>query len=116
MQTIEVIGSVKWMQKCNIAGMVVWPKMMFAMPLEDVPRSLFKHELQHVYQIMREGPFWFYLKFFLYSLRYGYKQNPFEVEAREAQKQLLTEDEEELLWNSREGLMPLPKEWGQKLK
>jgi hypothetical protein len=38
-----------------------------------------------VLQYQREGFFGFLLKYLWYSVRFGYRQNPFEIEAREAQ-------------------------------
>jgi len=91
------------MKKYKVGGIVIWPRIMFGAPHHEVPKWLFRHELEHAYQILREGAFLFYLKYFYYSLRYGYRNNPFEVEARNCQHQELTMTEEELLWKLRGG-------------
>ena len=44
-----------------------------------------RHEVAHVLQWKREGYFGFLVKYLWFSLRFGYRQNPFEIEAREAQ-------------------------------
>ncbi len=44
-----------------------------------------RHEVAHVLQWQREGYVVFLLKYLWYSVRFGYRQNPFEVEARAAQ-------------------------------
>ena len=49
---------------------------------EQVTESTMLHELRHVAQIEKHGLLKFYLLYLWYSLRYGYKRNPFEVEAR----------------------------------
>ncbi len=51
--------------------------------LKNTPYLL--HELTHVLQYQREGFVGFLLKYLWYSIRFGYRQNPFEVEARAAQ-------------------------------
>jgi hypothetical protein len=44
-----------------------------------------RHEVAHVLQYEREGWFGFLAKYLWYSIRFGYKQNPFETQARESQ-------------------------------
>lgn len=99
---VEFHFNVGWMRRNGVRGVVIWPRIMFSERAEDVPRWVFRHELEHAYQVMREGPFRFYLKFFWYSIRYGYKNNPYEVEAREHQYDELTDIEEQILWKSKE--------------
>ena len=75
---------------------VLYPFMFFRDKREDVPDRLFRHELEHVYQVQREGWFKFYLKYLWYGLRYKYKNIPYEVEARLAEALPLTEKERKL--------------------
>lgn len=51
--------------------------------LNNVP--YIRHEVMHVLQYEREGFFGFLFKYLWLSIRFGYRQNPFEIEAREAQ-------------------------------
>lgn len=53
------------------------------------------HELFHVYQYQREGVIRFLIKYFYYTLRYGYYNNPLEKEARtqEQNKDILSKYE-----------------------
>lgn len=44
-----------------------------------------RHEVAHVLQYKREGWVGFLAKYLWYSLRFGYRQNPFELEAQNAQ-------------------------------
>ena len=43
------------------------------------------HEEQHLKQIEREGSWKFVFKYLFYLLKYGYTNNPYEVEARQAE-------------------------------
>lgn len=51
--------------------------------LKNIP--YLRHEVMHVLQYQREGLVRFWLKYLWYSIRFGYRQNPFEIEARNAQ-------------------------------
>ncbi|MEI0567960.1 hypothetical protein [Brachyspira pulli] len=44
---------------------------------------LYKHELVHVYQVEILGKIKFLFLYFVYSIKYGYYNNPFEKQARE---------------------------------
>jgi hypothetical protein len=46
----------------------------------------FKHELCHIKQFKQHGYFLFVVKYLWESLRKGYYNNRFEIEAREAEK------------------------------
>lgn len=96
---------INWMKKIalgegTLGGIVIGRHVFFARAAEDVPQWLFRHELQHVYQQIRDGRVRFYLNYFYYSLRYGYKKNPYEVEAYARQNDEFTSEENEL-WISR---------------
>lgn len=96
-------SGVRWMKRAKVRGIVIGRNVCFSESGKDIPQFLFRHELEHAYQQMRDGRFKFYLKYFYYSLRYGYDNNPYEVEAREAANQPLTKDEGQLLWKLKEG-------------
>lgn len=44
------------------------------------------HEEQHLRQIEKEGSWKFVFKYLFYLLKYGYTNNPYEVEARQAEE------------------------------
>ena len=46
----------------------------------------YRHELCHVWQYEQHGFFFFIIKYLWESIRNGYHNNQFEVEAREAEK------------------------------
>lgn len=77
-------------------GKVLYPFMLFSEAQTDVSEQLFRHELEHVYQIQRMGWWVFYLKYLWLLMRHGYQQHPFELEAEARQDDPLTEDELEL--------------------
>lgn len=60
---------------------------LYKVTKSEILRNLpyLRHEVAHVLQYKREGYVRFWLKYLWYSLRFGYKQNPYEVQAREAQ-------------------------------
>lgn len=58
-------------------------------------RDWVRHEVKHVLQYRKEGYLIFLIKYLWYSIRFGYYDNPFEKEAREA------ESDEEILHNIR---------------
>lgn len=103
---VDFICDVDWMKKHRVRGIVIWPRVMFHCSADELPTWVFRHELEHAYQIMRDGPILFYLKYFYFSLRYGYDNNPYEVEARYRQHNVLTPTEEELLWKLKGGSTP----------
>ena len=74
-------------------GKVLYPFVLFSQSREEVSDELFRHELEHVYQVWRMGCVWFYLKYLALAIRYGYKNHPFELEANERQSDPLTEKE-----------------------
>ena len=43
------------------------------------------HEEQHIKQIEKEGSWKFVFKYLFYLLKYGYINNPYEIEAREVE-------------------------------
>ena len=52
--------------------------------------TLFRHELEHCYQIKRYGVLRFYLKYMWIFLRKGYRNHSLELEASEVERTKLT--------------------------
>ncbi len=78
-------------------GRVLYPFILFRQAKEDVPDWLFRHELEHVYQIRRMGYIWFHIKYLYLLIRHwSYDKHPFELEANERQDDPLTNKEKEL--------------------
>ena len=42
------------------------------------------HEARHIFQINRDGYLKFTVKYLYYLARYGYRNNPYEIDARKA--------------------------------
>ena len=70
----------KWVRFTGHDAIVLYPYVFFREKFP--PADLIKHELVHVKQVQRLGWFKFYFLYLWYSIRYGYENNPFEVEAR----------------------------------
>lgn len=88
-----------WFQRRIIGrwhGKVLYPFVLFRQAKEDVSQRLFRHEMQHVYQVRRMGWLGFYIRYLWLGMRYGYKHHPFEAEANDRQFDPLTEEEQEL--------------------
>ena len=47
--------------------------------------KLIRHEKKHLEQIQEQGRLKFAVKYTYYTMRYGYWNNPYEIEAREAE-------------------------------
>lgn len=69
---------------------VLFPFMFFREAKEDVSDTLFRHEMEHVYQVMRDGWWRFYITYLWHLYRYGYMKIPYELEAYDRQTQPLT--------------------------
>lgn len=44
-------------------------------------QELIRHETIHIHQMQTDGLFKFYIKYMYYTIRYGYDNNPYEIEA-----------------------------------
>ena len=77
-------------------GMTLYPFVLFSKPKHEVSDVLFRHELEHVYQVQRLGWWKFYFNYFLEWVRDGYYKNMFEVLANNAENLPLTAAERKL--------------------
>jgi len=77
-----------------MGAIVLYPYILFRNGPDD--KRLYRHELEHFYQVQRDGWLRFYVRWLWLTARHGYWNNPYEVEAREAEEQELTV--EELNW------------------
>ena len=59
--------------------------------------KLYRHELQHCYQIKRSGIIKFYVRYVFLNLTKGYLDHPDEIEARQYENEKLTQLEEKWL-------------------
>ena len=72
------------------AAWVLYPFIFIRDAKEDCSDRLFRHEMEHVYQVMRDGWWTFYIKYLYRLAKHGYMDNPNEVEARERENEPLT--------------------------
>lgn len=47
-----------------------------------ISKAHYNHEACHIEQVKRDGRLKFIVKYLFYNIKYGYKNNPYEVEAR----------------------------------
>jgi hypothetical protein len=73
-----------------IGGITIYPFIFFKRTREEVTDTLFRHEMQHIYQVERLGWFRFYLTYLWQNIRVGYKKNKYELEANAVENQPLT--------------------------
>jgi len=57
----------------------------FIFTLDKNDETVMSHELIHIEQVNRGWIIGFYLKYLYYQIRYGYKNNPYEIEAYKKQ-------------------------------
>jgi len=77
-------GIIKWYMKlCGFKGWTSFWNTIYLDPehLDDEP--LIRHEMAHIDQIQRDGKIVFTLKYLFWTVRYGYWNNPYEIEARQ---------------------------------
>lgn len=89
---LRIIYSSRLVRK-KYAAWVLYPFMFVSLPREDCDDRLFRHEMEHVYQVMRDGWWTFYIKYLYRLAVFGYMDNPYEVEARENENTPLTPTE-----------------------
>ena len=77
-----------YLRKVKFVGITLPPFGVFVLPECLASPSLAKHESKHWEQYQRMGALKFYGMYAYYSLRYGYRNNPMEVEAREAETEV----------------------------
>lgn len=89
---VVAIGFWRWLLKRYDACAITmpWGKIYVLDDWQD-DYGLQVHELAHINQIRRDGAMLFTLKYLWWQLRYGYYNNPYEVEARKIEFDLVAE-------------------------
>jgi len=64
-------------------GQTTW----YSVPKEQVDDAWRRHEDEHKRQWQEEGRLKFATKYLWYQARYGYQNNPYEIEARQSSKE-----------------------------
>lgn len=82
----EARGLIKaFMKLCGLLGWASLWDTVYIMPGHKSNTVVVQHELIHIEQMRREGKPLFMLKYTWWLLTKGYKNNPYEVEARTSQ-------------------------------
>jgi hypothetical protein len=63
----------------NTRGFAFWP---FIFVVDTADKVLLQHEMVHIRQQLDGWLIGFYIKYLYYQWKYGYWNNPYEVEAR----------------------------------
>jgi hypothetical protein len=79
-----------------IGGITIYPLIFFKRTREEVSDTLFRHELQHIYQVQKLGWIRFYVSYLWQNIRVGYKKNKYELEANAVENQPLTAHEQSI--------------------
>jgi len=87
MEIKEIICK-RWILNNATEGITLYPFIFYKGTPSD---EIIKHEWGHVNQIKRHGVFNFYIKYIYYHFKYGYINNPFEVEAYKSSETLIKE-------------------------
>lgn len=62
----------------------VWNTIYFSSIEAMNNKRLLRHEMKHMEQMQRDGKMWYLIKYHYYWIKYGYRNNPYEIEARNA--------------------------------
>lgn len=79
-------GLLLWyLRKTKFIGITLPPFGIYLLPEKMTDERLIKHENKHWEQYQNMGFFKFYVMYLYYSAKFGYFNNPMEVEARNAE-------------------------------
>lgn len=76
-----------YMNLMDFDGWASYWNTVYIRPGYENDSRLVRHEKIHLEQMEKEGKFIFSIKYIWYILRFGYLDNPYEIEARERSKQ-----------------------------
>lgn len=85
---IKARGLVRWyLRRAGFGSttLPLWTPTIYILEEHWYDHDLLEHELVHVDQIRRMGRLRFLVAYLWYQARYGYRNNPLEIEAREAE-------------------------------
>lgn len=76
-------GPILWyMNLWGFKGLTTPWKQIYVVPGYEDCDWLLRHECMHLTQMATDGWFMFHVKYLYWTLRHGYWNNPYEVEAR----------------------------------
>lgn len=74
-----------YMRLCGFRGWTSFWRTVYVLPGRENDEHLLRHEQCHLDQIERDGRLLFSIQYTWMTVRYGYWNNPYEVEARQAE-------------------------------
>jgi hypothetical protein len=81
------ISPILWyMNRCGLHGWTSFWGSIYLAPGYETHQGLIRHERKHLEQMERDGKLVYLIKYSFWLLRYGYKMNPYEVEAQAAEQ------------------------------
>jgi hypothetical protein len=86
MKVKTATGLLAWyMRRCGFKGWASFWHVIYILPGHEHDQRLLRHERKHLEQIERDGRVKFAIKYSWWTIRHGYWNNPYEVEARAAE-------------------------------
>lgn len=80
-------GLLLWiLRRLGFVGITLYPVGIYVLPELITNERLHKHEMTHWRQAQRMSAVRFYVTYLWYSIRFGYRNNPLEIEAREQER------------------------------
>ena len=80
---IKTITSPFWQWVLRRMGFQGWASLWgVAYVLPEATEKVHRHELHHLCQMQRDGKVWFMVRYIAWFLRHGYRNHPYEIEAR----------------------------------
>lgn len=74
-----------YMKACGFQGWTSFWGVIYMAPGYELHEALIRHERKHLEQMQRDGKLVYLIKYSYWILKYGYWNNPYEIEAREAE-------------------------------
>lgn len=81
-------GIFEWYLSRNGFWAITLPTGIYVLEEHIDKDWLIRHERKHEEQAARHGWLVFLARYFWYQMRYGYNNNPFEIEARQAERRV----------------------------
>lgn len=75
-----------YMRLCGFRGWASFWGVIYIAPGHEQDQRLIRHERKHLEQIERDGRWKFSLKYLWWLVHHGYHNNPYEIEARAAER------------------------------
>jgi hypothetical protein len=78
----DVRGIPAWLMRRAGLGAITMPwRRVYVLPEYGRHEGLLMHEFVHIQQIERDGAWLFVVRYLWWLVRYGYRRNPYEIEA-----------------------------------